>query len=344
MVKRAVVALLAFALVLIVAIPYTSGAPTKFPGFTPKNTGGSPPLTKLLSKLGTVMPTASMDQESAQPTSTSGVTLACRFSSPFLVGGVATGPGGQFVERWDTGDLWFYNTTSRTCRLIHYAPSGARCTPGSQCGYIGMASKGSLVALISWDREGLWTCAFSSTGHCTSVSAFISLPSVFCSSMPSGFCNPDGAAIDAGGNFWYVDVVNGVEVELTAASHYTRVGTVFYYGMPIDGIAIDLTTGNHWVSDYTCAGNVYRNRALVSSAGDALGSIALSNLNPSHTTHVYVGVTAECGNYPGAFVGDQNEFVVLPTPFSSANPIPGISTRLFFSDLFGHVWSTRDTV
>lgn len=344
MVKMLLV-VIAITMILTSAAPFSFAAPTKFPKYVAKKTTGSPQLSKLLSKLGTFMPSNGLDQNGAQnpAVSSSNIKLVCGFSSPFRIGGIATGPGGQFIERWDTGDLWFYDATSGTCKLIHVAPNGGYCSPGSTCGYVGIASKGSLVALISWGVDGLWTCTFSSQSHsCASVSAFIHLPSAFCSSMPTGFCNPDGVAFDQANNLWYVDVVNGVEVELTQVSHYMKVGTVYFYGAPIDDIAIDPANGNHWVSDYTCAGNVYKNTVPVSSAGDALGSIALSNLNPSHVTHVYVGVTAQCGNYPFAFVGDQNEFIILPTPFTSSNPTPGISTRLYFSDFFGHVWLTKD--
>ncbi|HXZ89995.1 MAG TPA: hypothetical protein VEG61_02935 [Candidatus Dormibacteraeota bacterium] len=339
---RFVAALGALILILVAPMPYAAANSNRFPGYSARRISGAPPVPKLLSRVGTYMPTIA--SESSSPSPLSLVKAVCTFSSSFDVGGVATGSGGQFFSRWDTGSLWFYNKSSKRCTFVHAAPPGGACSAGSNCGYVGIASKGSLVALISWGLGGLWTCIFSSaTGKCSSVSAFIRLPGTFCSSTSSGFCNPDGAAFDISGNLWYADIVNGVEVELTATSHFKHVGATLYYGAPIDGVAIDPATGNQWVSDYTCAGDVYENGGLVSQAGDAIGSIALSNLNPSHTTHVYVGVTAACGNYPYAFVGDENDFIILPTPFSSPNPIMGISSQLYFSDFFGHVWLTKDT-
>jgi hypothetical protein len=341
-----VFALFLIMVILVATVPYAQANADKYPGYVARKRVGSPALPALLSSLGALMPSPGLENPSESSPTLPSVSAVCSFSSPFLIGGVVSAPGGQFIERWDTGDLWFYNTTSRTCNFVHSAPAGGSCSPGSRCGYYGIASKDTLVALISWGVKGLWTCTFSTlqSHKCASVSAFIRLPHSFCSSMLSRFCNPDGAAIDKAANLWYVDVVNGVEVELTSASTYSQVGVVHFYRAPVDGIAIDLTNGNHWVSDYTCAGDVFLNGALVSQAGDALGSIALSKLNPHGTTHVYVGVTAACGNYRFAFVGDQNEFVILPTPFTSSNPIPGISAQLFFSSFFRHVWSTKDTV
>lgn len=316
-----------------------------YPGYVAKKTTGKPQIPKLLSRLGSERDAHAHSSTQSISTSSPG-SLACSFSTPFVVGGVAAGPGGQYVERWDTGDLWFYDSTTKVCQLLIPAPSGGSCSPGSNCGYFGLASKNNLVALISWGLQGLWTCSFCQVSNApvpAAQSPFIPLPFNFCLSMPAGFCNPDGAAFDNNYNLWYVDIVNGVEVELTTASGYSAVGTVVSYDAPIVGIAIDPNTGIHWVVDYTCRGNVYENRFIVSAAGDALESIALSNLNPSQTTHIYVGVTAKCGNYLAAFVGDQSEFTILPSPFTTPSEIPGLSTQLYFSDSFGDVWSTTDT-
>ncbi len=341
---KTVFGVLVLLMLLSLAMPFSFGAPTKFPEYKAKKNHGSPPLPRLLSRHGAATPSSGLGASQNTPLLSSSLSAVCSFSSPFTVGGVVSGPGGQFFERWDTGDLWFFNSTSKTCSFIHHAPTGGACSPGSNCGYYGIASKGSFVALISWAREGLWTCTFSSATHsCTSVSSFIPLSLTFCNSMPTRFCNPDGMSFDSGSNLWYADIDNGVEVELTSASHYASVGFVIHFAAPITDVAIDPSTGTHWVVDYTCAGDLYKNGNLVSQAGDALGSVAISNLNPFHVTHVYVGVTADCGNYPYAFVGDQSQFIILPSPFVSANPIPGISTSLYFSDFFGHVWLTKDT-
>ena len=170
--------------------------------------------------------------------------------------------------------------------------------------------------------------------------------------MPAGYCNPDGIAFDLKKNLWYVDVVNGVEVLLTAASHYNTVGGWLFYGPGygstdgLVGIAID-SKGNHWVVDTTCAGNLYENTVFTGfSAGDALDSIAISSSNPSHKPHIYVGVTNFCGNYLFPFVGDWTDYIVLPHPYESGgDAINGISTLLYFTDWsYNWVWVTTDTV
>ncbi|HXZ90161.1 MAG TPA: hypothetical protein VEG61_03765 [Candidatus Dormibacteraeota bacterium] len=272
----------------------------------------------------------------------------CSIPSPGTPGGIATGPGGQFIEDWNTGNLWFYSTATKKCTLIQKPPKGATAK-----GYWELAVTGSLVALISFDAEGLWTCIYSS-GVCTTVSNFIPLRSKFCASMPAGYCNPNGLAFDKNGNLWYVDVVNSVEVELTAASNYSAVGIVNYYGpgytppafSGLIGIAID-SKGNHWVVDFSCSGNLYKNGVYTgASNGDDVEGITISKNNPYHTAHIYVTVTNFCGNYPGPFVGDMSDHMILPSPYSSgSDEMPGISTLLYFTDIDNdQVWVTKDTV
>jgi len=320
--------------------PVTPTVNVRFPGYHVSKTTGSPPLPAAVARIGTA-------KGSPGPLTKGFPRAVCSIPSPGMPGGIATGPGGQFIEDWNTGNLWFYNTATKKCTLIQKPPKGATAK-----GYWGLAVTGSLVALISFGAEGLWTCTYSS-GVCTTVSSFIPLRSKFCASMPAGYCNPDGLAFDKKTNLWYVDVVNSVEVEVTAASDYSAVGKINYYGpgyIPsapsgLIGIAID-GKGNHWVVDFTCSGNLYENRGLVSSNGDDVEGIAISKNNPYHAAHIYVTVTNFCGNYPGPFVGDMNDFKILPSPYSSgSDEMPGISTVLYFTDIDNdQVWLTKDTL
>jgi len=265
--------------------------------------------------------------------------------------GIVTVAGGQLINDWITGNLWFYSTTTRTCTLIQTAPPAAPIY-----GWFGLAAMGKLVAVTSY-YGGLYLCAYSPATHtCTSTSGYIPIPTVFCASMPADYCNPDGAAFDLSMNLWYVDLVNGVEVELTAASHYSAVGVFRSYTdnlncipevtcAPIIGLTID-SKGNHWVVDTSCAGNVYDNGIWQFSVGDDLGAAGISTLNPTNTAHLYLAVTNTCGNYPFPFVGEPTKGIILPHPYSSGyDYMDGISTLLYFTDWsYGYVWLTVDTV
>jgi len=315
----------------IIPTPLSPAANVKYAGYLATKTTGAPSLPASAARTGT-------GTGSPGPLLKGFPKSVCSIPGD-TPGGIASGPGGQFIEDWYTGSLWFYNTATKTCGLLQHAPAGA-----AGDGYFGIAVKGSLVALISWDMEGLWTCKYSSTLHkCTSVSSFIPLPSTFCASMPYGYCNPDGIAFDKGKNLWYVDIVNAVEVELTMASNYLQVGTTYSYGSRLVGITID-SSGNHWVVDNTCSGNLYKNGVWKGSNGDDVEAIAISTINPEHTAQIYVTVENACGNYAYPFVGDMNDAVILPHPYSSgADAMNGISTKLYFTDWsYDFVWLTKD--
>jgi len=261
-------------------------------------------------------------------------------ATTFPVGGIVTIPSGQLFEDWSTGNLWYINTATGKCSAIQKAPSG-----GVGGGYWGMAFKGTLVALINWRLQGLWTCTLtlSPTTQCSAVSAFIHLPSSFCASMPYGFCNPDGSAFDPKGNLWYADTVNGVEVELTKASGFTKVGVVNFFPYGIIGVVID-SAGNHWVIDNTCAGNLYKNGIFVGANGDDVDAITISTQNPTHTPDIYVTIANFCDNYAYPFIGNMSTMTILPSPYGSgADTMPGISTLLYFTDYsFDRVWLTTN--
>jgi len=321
-------------------VPVTPTGIVRFPGYHPVKTTGFviPPGAVR----GGVKPIA------GTPAKVKGYPkLVCSIPSG-TASGIVTVAGGQLIEDWFTGNLWFYSTASKTCTLMQTAP------PAPPFGWFGLAVMGRLVA-VTTENGGFYLCAYYS-GSCTSTSDYIPLPTVFCASMPASYCNPNGAAFDPSMNLWYVDIVNGVEVELTAASHYSAVGVFRSYTdnlkcipfstcAPLLGITID-SKGNHWVVDTSCAGNVYDNGIWQFSVGDDLSADQISTLNPTNTAHLYLAVENGCGNYPFPFVGEPTKGIILPHPWiSGGDEMPGISTLLYFTDIdYDYVWLTIDTV
>jgi len=261
--------------------------------------------------------------------------------------GIVSVAGGQLIEDWYTGDLWFYNPVTKSCSFVQTPPLAA-----SGEGYWGLAVKRGLVAAITWNQTigpGVWLCTyFPSLRNCyrDPGSTLIPIPSSFCATMTTHYCIPDGLAFDPSKNLWYVDPDNGVEVELTAASQYTQVGTVISYSRaPVLGIVID-AAGNHWVVDTACVGDLFENGVYLGSVGDDLEAVTISSHNPSHTSDLYATISNFCNNFPAPYIADLNTFRVLPFPYGSgADDMPGISTVLYFTDIsFNYVWLTKDTV
>jgi len=350
--SRLVFATLSILLVLIVAAPHAYAQAAATPGDDNQpvpivaQAPGHFPTYKAVKTSGAKIP-AGAARNTGAPTSSAAVAgpLSARLTrmcSAFSgsPSGIAPVAGGQLIEDWATGKLWFYKTSTKSCTLIESPPSG-----GSGNGYWGLAVRKGLVVAISFDLQGFWTCKWDSTTFtCKSRSAFIYLPSSFCASMPAGYCNPDGIAFDPSNHLWYEDPVNGVEVELpSVATGSGAVGTVFSYGAPVIGIVID-SGNNHWVVDASCSGDVFENGGLVVQTGDDFNAVTISTSNPSHTAHLYGSVANECGNYPYPFVGDISDATILPHPYSSgSDEMPGVSTPLYFTDInFGKVWLTTD--
>jgi hypothetical protein len=315
----------------------------KFPGYKPvKTTGpvlppGAPDKGPLPSK------------PALLPSWTEYPIDVCSIPSGYPAG-IAAVAGGQIIEDFYSGNLWFYRTATKTCTIVqssvapdeYYYELAAAKIP---------STTNYLVAVMSAEPAGLWLCTLTSLPfeRCKSVSAFIPLPSSFCATTTAGSCYPVGIAFDLKGNLWFVDYYNAMEVELTKASGFSQVGATRIYctfgtGCALVGIVID-SAGNHWVSDYSCAGNVWMNGVIVFSAGDQLWGITISSLNPAYAPHLYVAVDNYCGNYPYPFVGDATDLVILPHPYNTHifDFMPAISTQLYFTDALGDiVWLTGE--
>src|SRR5579885_959807 len=262
-------------------------------------------------------------------------------------GGVYKGAGGAFVEDWSTGNLvWCSGGTSTTIAMV---PSG-----GSNIGYYGLAgivttTQGLVLILSSWGASGLWICFGATSSGCTSQSSFISLPSSFCSSEPSGICNPDGSVTDKKLNLYYVDILNEQLVECTHSSNYQSC-TVEPASSAFSGfepVNLAVYKGEFFVSDLSCTGNVWAgtksSMAVLASIGDSLQGIAVSKSNVGKVPEVYVGDDASCSGGAAKLI-DITDGGSVPSGFSSSNAIIGIDSKLQFASFTnGAVYQTKDT-
>ena len=265
---------------------------------------------------------------------------------------------------WSTGDLWAFQPKAGGL-------NGGGCadiltSPVPSVGYVGNAIEGpygfyDIVAALNYFGTG-WVCLYTNGGASSDyglcvATGLIGPPAAFCAAQPAGVCNPDGQAFDPSGNLWYVDVVNGDEVELLAGCGFTCVGTVNYYpasisgvtgligtGGPVVGLAID-TFGNHYtVTGFPdCSGTFYYNLIPVFAIGGDSGAVALSATNHYHTTLIYVSVNNFCGTYKFPFVGDISTGFILPHPYSAGvDQMYGISNLITFGSFYGNVWTTYE--
>ena len=214
-------------------VPVMPPANMKFPGYQPVNTTGAiiPPGAAPGAAPISAIPTTPIER---------GMKALCTIPGG-RPGGIASVSGGQLIGDWETGNLWFYNTATHSCTLIEKSPLPS-------IGYWGLAVTGSLVVLSRWYQPAAWWyCHYSSKTHTCTFWKWLYIPPTapFCAAMPAGHCNPDGIAFDKSKNLYYVDVVNGVEVELTAATQYAWFQVVRWYSTKVIGIVID-SAGNHW--------------------------------------------------------------------------------------------------
>jgi hypothetical protein len=161
--------------------------------------------------------------------------------------------------------------------------------------------------------------------------------------MAAGFCNPIGIALDKKLNVYYADFSSAVVVKCTYASGYQSCKVIEKLSGNPWGLYLD-SKGNIWVTDASCAGNVWKNGKSLVTLNDAVEGITNSSSNPSKTQHLYIGVTDFCGTYLNAFIFDLTDHNSLPSPFSGPNSIPAISTTLVFSSLRGAVYQDKDKV
>jgi hypothetical protein len=301
---------------------------------------GTVPLAYAASSGGHSLPTSSLSPNSK------GVTTIC---SPKSQGGYTpTGlfsvqNGAVFAVDANTGDLLWCNAGNTF--LVATPPSG-----GATNGYYGLAgvstSIGVVLAMITGGggigTPGLWLCFGLTLNNCSVESTFITLPASFCTSQPIGICFPDQLAIDKHLNIYYTDASNGDVVECLYNYNYQNCA-VLYNLAPAQpyGIFLD-SKGNFWVSDYSCAGDVWENGVLQYSLSDQVSALTLSSSNPSKTQHVYLGITGNCGFYPKADIFDVNDDHFLATPVTSGTFIYSITSRLQFTD-GNKIYSVKDT-
>jgi len=221
---------------------------------------------------------------------------------------------------------------------------------GASFGMGGIKTKaqGLVLALTSFSFPGLWLCYNATTSGCGSKSAFISLPSSFCSSQPTHGCSASGTALDKSLNLFYVDAINADLVECTASSGYQSCKVLpassAFSGFEPSGLFLRGST--FFVSDRSCSGKVWNGTSsslsVIATVGDQLISIAVSSKNPSKALHVYVGDAGACKGV-AAHVVDATDGKPLPTPFTSSMAIEGLDSSLQFTAYTGAAYKTPDT-
>ena len=198
-------------------------------------------------------------------------------------------------------------------------------------------------------RSGLWLCyGASSTGCAFGQSAFIVLPSSFCSTEPRGFCEPIGTALDSSLNLYYVDYANAKLVECTASSVYQTCmnlpASSALTGFSPSGLA--LIGGTFYVADHSCSGRVWKGTksslSVIYKTGEALTSITASKNNPTKKLHVYGVFSGSCKS-TGAYVKDLTDGKVLGGPYSGFVPVYIDSRLQVDSSYSSGVYQLKDT-
>jgi hypothetical protein len=293
----------------------------------------------------------------------SGLTVLCsslpNHDNP---AGIYPATGGAFVEDLFNGNLIF--CSGGVSKIISKAPPGG-LGPGYGCfipnrppspcyaGMGGVETKtfGLVLALTEINTGGLWLCYHATSSGCGSKSAFISLPKKFCSTFYYHFCAPQGTALDASLNLYYVDFPSGYLVECTRASSYQACKTLpGVNGLPV---GLYLQGNTFYISDADCLGYVWKGTAnslkmIIAELHEYVTAIALSNNNPSKSYHIYVGVTVTpCSLIPEKpYIYDITDKEPVPGTYvgNTNTGIAGIDSDLQFTTTYpGAAYQITDT-
>ena len=218
--------------------------------------------------------------------------------------------GGAFVETGD-GNLVFCGSGTTTTIATNPEPSA----PWDGMGGVNTAIYGTVLALTSYaptPGSGLWICYGASSSGCAfGTSAFIVLPSSFCSTEPAGYCEPIGTALDSSLNLYHVDYANAKLVECTASSGYQSC-TNLPASSALKGyspIGLALVGGTFYVADDSCSGRVWKGTksslSVIYKTGEALTDITASKNNRTKTLHIY-GVFSGICKGTGAYVKESD--------------------------------------
>jgi hypothetical protein len=288
---------------------------------------------------------------SAAPSPNSVSAYGCNYT--YFVGrteGAYPASGGVFVE-YDIAPVEMFLSYCSSAGITEVAspPSGAPAAGYSSMGGVS-TSIGTVLVLDSASTAspgpGFWFCEAVTTTHCGIESTYITLPSGFCSAQTAGRCDPQGIALDKKLNVYYADPLNAEVVECTLSSGYqTCTVKESLSGKPTE--LFRASNGDLWVTDASCAGNVWKNGAVQYTMDDQVEGITMSNANPSKTSHLYFAVTAACGFYSFGFVIDASDSTILTplgSPFSGPAQIPFITTKLqFTTNTTETVYQIKDT-
>lgn len=219
--------------------------------------------------------------------------------------------------------------SSKGISTVSQPPSGAPAYGYASMGGVS-TSLGTVLVLDSDNPPGFWFCEAVRTTGCGIESTYINLPPGFCSAQLTGKCDPQGIALDKKLNVYYADPANSDVVKCTLSTGYQTCKQIETLSAKPTGI-FRASNGDIWVTDESCAGNVWKNGAFQYSLSDSLGGITMSSSNPKKASHLYFAIDATCGFYPNAFVFDKTDDQALPSPFSGSAQIPFITTKLQFT-------------
>jgi hypothetical protein len=275
-------------------------------------------------------------------------TLCSSLPKNDQAGAIYPAIGGAFVEDYLRGNLVF--CSGGHSKTIATAPPGGigPYAPGPYfdgMGAVQTQAFGLVLALVTHAIvPGFWICYHAAYSGCGSKSAFIPLPSSFCSSELVTACEPTGAALDSSLNLYYADYENQQLVECTRASSYHSC-LVLPASKDLAGHAVDclyLSGTTFYLADgYNGPGRYEYIWKGTSQKLTAIGkyypyfpisAIALSSNNPSKTPHVYLAIASL--KFPLAnYVYDLTDKKTLSyTAFtSSTNFINGLDSNLQFT-------------
>jgi hypothetical protein len=272
---------------------------------------------------------------------TTGVKTICTTGSEIPTG-IYPGPSnGVFVEDSNTGDLLWCGMVEP---IIIATPPAGGAGSGYYTGMAGVKTSLGLVLVLDSivSPTGMWFCEGATPSGCSIQSTFITFPSAFCASQPTGVCHPNGIALDGKLNIYYADGMNADVVKCTYASAYQSC-TVLEYLTGFAPVGIFRTSsGDLWVSDVSCSGEVWKNGVVQFTVFEALDSITISSSNPSKSPHVYVGVSGLCTS-TAAHIQDLTDGKPLPTPLTGPTDLYGLTTKLQFTAGNNAVYFVKDS-
>ncbi len=249
-------------------------------------------------------------------------------SNDYPVAAPPAGDSGQYggLGGWDT---WY-----------NYTASNQSTVP----------SDGGNLTLVETSSKGMLFC-YDATIHQCNPFTFYPFPVSYCSQLPNKYCDPVGTVLDSNLNVYWVDPVNSILTECSPPYVYASSCTTLIkssqfeeFGNPVYpvGLALVNSSSTGWqfyISDASCAGNVWRTSAginwqlsRVATLNDSLSGIGSSTYEtPSNALQIFVGDTGTCHGSSPKIVD-----ISTPTPsFPFSMPIKLTGRTMYLSTCLG---------